>query len=238
MGRALGDVMERSLAFYEGYFARRGIATRGLPDLVAPVVSTADAGLPEHIEVLRGNGGAQAIDSLPAVRDRPGIPRVLVSRHALSARDEADAVARAAYRARAGGYAHSFAFGGGTAFVVETTVEHSVLSGPGPHTNHYLDPALGEDVGPPSTGSAARYDRLLELLEEIRPDSPEGVMRVLRDHHSRPQAICLHPNERDGDDAETVVFSMVCDLEAGRMWVSPGNPCTTAYQEIDVTEIG
>jgi isopenicillin-N N-acyltransferase-like protein len=329
IGRALGDVIERSLGFYEGYFARRGIASSDLPDLVAPFVATADAGLPDLMETIRGmaegamvsfwqlfavnafeelewaldtpgfapdrcssfvvtgegttllghneqwfagdagnlalvvdvgqdgdaavsptvacclpavgmnaRGGAQAIDSLPATGDRPGIPRVLVSRHSLDARDQADAVARAAFRARAGGYAHTFAFKGGAAFVVETTAEdHSVLSGPGPHTNHYLDPALGELAPQPSAGTVGRYDRLLALLEELRPDTPQGAMRVLKDHESRPQAICLHPDERDGDDAEAVLFSMVCDLETPRMWVAPGPPCTTPYEEIDLTDI-
>jgi hypothetical protein len=27
---------------------------------------------------------------------------------------------------------------------------------------------------------------------------------------------------------------MVCDLEAGRMWVAEGNPCTSPYEEIDL----
>jgi hypothetical protein len=30
------------------------------------------------------------------------------------------------------------------------------------------------------------------------------------------------------------MFSMIGELETGRMWVAPGNPCTTPYQELDV----
>jgi hypothetical protein len=33
-----------------------------------------------------------------------------------------------------------------------------------------------------------------------------------------------------------VVFSMVCDVESMRMWVSPGNPCTTPFEEIDAMD--
>jgi hypothetical protein len=36
------------------------------------------------------------------------------------------------------------------------------------------------------------------------------------------------------DEADAVVFSMVCDLEAGRLWVAPGPPCRTAYEEVDL----
>jgi hypothetical protein len=139
---------------------------------------------------------------------------------------------------RAGGYGHVFAFRGGDTFIVETTAtQHSLLSGSGPHTNHYLDPALGEAAPPPSMGSVSRYERLLALIEERHPETPEGVMHILRDHSSRPQAICRHPDPRDGDDAASVLFSMVCDVEAGLMWVAPGNPCTTEYQDVDLTGV-
>jgi isopenicillin-N N-acyltransferase-like protein len=120
--------------------------------------------------------------------------------------------------------------------MIETTARlSSVLEGPGPHTNHYLDPELASIGSAPSTGSLARYDRLLELAEEFRPDSPEGVMEILRDHGDEGGSICLHPDPADGEEAAAVVFSMVADLESGRMWVAPGNPCTVAYEEIDLS---
>ena len=54
---------------------------------------------------------AQGIQSLAANDDGVGIPRVLVSRHALVASSPADALRRATLPGRAGGYGHSFAFG-------------------------------------------------------------------------------------------------------------------------------
>jgi len=183
-------------------------------------------------------GGAQGVASLTAADDGMGVPRVLVSRHALEASDRLDAVRRAAHPNRAGGYGYTYAFRGGDAFMVETTAtRESVLEGPGPHTNHYLDPELGE-IGPqPSAGSAGRYDRLLQLIEEREPSTPEGMMDICRDHEGSPTAICLHADEGEGDEADAVVFSMVCDLEAGRMWVAGGNPCTHPYEEIDLTGV-
>jgi isopenicillin-N N-acyltransferase-like protein len=182
--------------------------------------------------------GAQGIASLTATDDGVGVPRVLISRHSLEATDRLDAVRRASHPDRAGGYGHTFAFAGGDAFMIETTrTRHSVLEGPGPHTNHYLDPELAE-LGPqPSAGSANRYDRLLQLIEEREPTTPEGVMDILRDHEGSPTPICLHPDAAEGDEAAAVVFSMVCDLEGGRMWVSGGNPCTFPYEEIDLAGV-
>jgi isopenicillin-N N-acyltransferase-like protein len=346
LGRELGDLIERSLSFYQGYLERRGLNPTELEDLLAPYLRAAARGLPEYVEMIRGlaagamasfweifavnaieelesqpgaggavsfleepggagpeiqprrprvdrcssftvagpgltllghneqwlagdrgnvavvieepaeggpivvsptvvcclpavgmndRGGAQAIQSLAASDERVGIPRVLVSRHALDAADRTDAVRRATVSGRAGGYGHVLAFRGGDAFTVETTARrHSLLSGPGPHTNHYLDPALAALAGPPSAGSAARYARLLELIEDRGPDTPEAVMDILRDHGGDPHSICLHPDEQAGEEAEAVLFSMVCDVVAGRIWVAPGNPCVTPYEGIDL----
>jgi isopenicillin-N N-acyltransferase like protein len=182
-------------------------------------------------------GGAQGIGSLTASDDRVGVPRVLISRHALEALDRGDAIARAGHEARAGGYGHVFAFAHGDAFAIETTAERlAVLEGPGPHTNHYLDPELAR-LGPePADGSVARLARLRELLSERPPTNVAEVMDVLRDHGSSPQSICLHPDPQEGDEASAVVFSMVADLEERRMWVAPGNPCENEYEEIDLTD--
>jgi len=184
---------------------------------------------------VNGHGGAQGIGSLTASDDRVGVPRVLVSRHALEAIDRQDALARAGHPARAGGYGHVYAFATGEAFVVETTAEQvAVLDGPLPHTNHYLDPRLAA-LGPePAPGSVARLERLRRLLDERRPSTVPEAMDILRDHGSTPQAICLHPDPAEGDEASAVMFSMVAELEEGRMWVAPGNPCEHDFEEIDL----
>ena len=184
---------------------------------------------------MNGLGGAQGIDSLTAEDDGVGVPRVLVSRHALEAGGRAGALRQAGLPGRAGGYAHVFAFRGGEAFTLETTArELAVLHGPGPHTNHYLDPKLAELGHEPSAGSLSRYERLRQLLEERPPSSPEGAMEILRDHDSFPQAICKHARPGAPEES-TVVFSMVCELESLRMWVAPGNPCETEYEEVELS---
>jgi len=187
---------------------------------------------------VNSHGGGQGIGSLTASDDRVGVPRVLVSRHALEAMDRDDAVARAGHPARAGGYGHVYGFANGDAFIVETTArELAVLDGPGAHTNHYVDERLAA-LGPePAAGSLARLARLRELLADRRPGDVASVMDILRDHGSEPQAICLHPDPDEGEEASAVLFSMVADLEDGRMWVAPGNPCETEYEEVDLSEV-
>jgi hypothetical protein len=56
-------------------------------------------------------------------------------------------------------------------------------------------------------------------------------MAILRDHESSPQAICKHASSGASEES-SVVFSMVCELESQRMWVAPGNPCETDYEEV------
>jgi isopenicillin-N N-acyltransferase-like protein len=187
---------------------------------------------------MNAHGAAQGIGSLTASDDGVGVPRVLVSRSSLEARDRADAIARAAMAGRAGGYGHVYAFAGGDAFTVETTGRrHALIDAPGPHTNHYVDPGLAEIAPEASEGSRARLARLRELLTERRPASPEDLMEIMQDHRSAPQAICLHPDPEEGDEASAVMFSMVAHVESKRMWVAAGNPCEHPYTEIDLPEL-
>ena len=187
---------------------------------------------------VNAHGVAQGIGSLTASDDGVGVPRVLVSRSSLEGRDRADALARASMLGRAGGYGHVYAFPGGDAFTIETTGQrHTLLDRPGPHTNHYQDPELAAMAPPASDGSVARLARLRTLLAERDPRTPEQLMDVMRDHDSTPQAICLHPDPAEGEEASACMFSMVVDVEARRMWVAEGNPCEHEYVEIDLTDL-
>jgi len=184
---------------------------------------------------MNAHGTAQGIGSLMAADDGVGVPRVLVSRSSLEARERVDAIARGAMPGRAGGYGHVFAFADGDRMVLETSGrQHRVLDSAPPHTNHYQSDLAG--LAPPaSEGSMARLHRLVAVLAERPPSSVEDLMELMRDHTSTPQAICLHPDEAEGEEASAVMFSMVCDVGARRMWVAPGNPCEHDYQEIDLS---
>jgi isopenicillin-N N-acyltransferase-like protein len=197
---------------------------------------------------------AQGIQSLTANDDGVGVPRVLVSRHALVASSPADALRRATLPGRAGGYGHSFAFGSGSAMSIETSATRFAVNGqPGSHTNHYTDPELADRAPPPSQGSLARLARLRALVEERSPATPAAIGKILADHGGGgPQTICEHGLEPEGsgepqggapvnrapaDEASAIVFSMICDLDLGRMWVAPGSPCVTPYEEVDLAGV-
>lgn len=182
---------------------------------------------------------AQGIQSLTANDDGVGIPRVLVSRHALVASSPADALRRATLPGRAGGYGHSFAFGSGSAMHIETSATRfAVDRSPGAHTNHYTDPELVGRAPAPSRGSLARLERLRALVEERSPATPAAIGEILADHGGGgPQTICEHDVDDPADEASAIVFSMICDLDLGRMWVAPGSPCVTAFEEVDLAGV-
>jgi len=183
---------------------------------------------------INGQGLAQSIMSLSADDDRVGIPRVLVSRHALGAAHAADAADRAGIEGRAGGYAHMLATADGETCVIETSSAwRGVLPGPGAHTNHYLH--RDAPAGDASPGSGARLERMTQLLAERPPTSPGEAMSLLADHEGKPQPICVHPREGHEED-DAIVFSMVCLPRAGRMWVAAGQPCEAPFEEIDLRE--
>jgi isopenicillin-N N-acyltransferase-like protein len=186
---------------------------------------------------LNRSGVGQAIMSLVANDDRVGVPRVLVSRSSLQATSVGDGLRRATPSHRAGGYAHLFASRGGDCATVETSAtRHAVVAGP-IHTNHYLDPELAASAPAPTSSSARRFGRATELFEAEAPTSPRRAMEVLADHTGGPDAICPHPRPDDGDEATAIVFSMVCDLGTDRMWVAPGRPCDTPFQQLDLAGV-
>jgi isopenicillin-N N-acyltransferase-like protein len=187
---------------------------------------------------INAHGGVQGIGSLTASDDGIGVPRVFVSRSSLEAHDRADAVSRATVAKRAGGYGHVMGFLDGDAFTIETTgAHHRVIDGAGPHTNHYFDPELAALAPEASPGSVGRLARLRELISHRDPQTPEELMGIMRDHGPGPQAICLHPDAAEGEEASTVMFSVVCDVSERRMWVAPGNPCEHVYEEIDLRSL-
>jgi hypothetical protein len=186
---------------------------------------------------INAHGCGQGIGSLMASDDGLGVPRVLVSRSSLESRTRADAIARATMPGRAGGYGHVYAFPDDALTVETTGRDHRVLDDAGPHTNHYQHPDLAKLAPPPSEGSQARLARLNTLIAEREPASPEALMGIMRDHDSSPQAICLHPEPDEGDEASAVMFSMVADVGARRMWVTLGNPCVSEYSEIDLADL-
>jgi hypothetical protein len=196
----------------------------GAPGFVAPTC----AGFLPAVG-MSSSGFAQGIDSLSAADDGFGIPRVVVSRLALGARDVEAAIGAACIGGRAGGYAHVLATLD-RQLVVETSASTAtVLNRVAAHTNHYLGSSAPSHSE--SARSSSRLHRAEELLRRNPPTTLDDCRELLADHHGTPEGICVH---EDGIEASGTVFGMACDLRSGRMIVSDGPPCLGSWHEFVV----
>jgi isopenicillin-N N-acyltransferase-like protein len=202
------------------------------PALLAPVVAGTLplVGLNEH-------GGAFGTMSLSATDERVGVPRALVARRLLDARDRDDALDRARLEGRAGGYSYLCAFPGGDACVIESTATTASLLEVTAHTNHALDPAVAATTCEPSDGSRSRLTRA-RVLTSTAPPTVDGVAGLLADHAGEGQDICVHPDPAQGDEGSTILFAMICETETRSMWLAPGHPCSADFQRFGFDDVG
>ena len=101
------------------------------------------------------------------------------------------------------------------------------------HANHCLHPELTpvKDEYNDLLQSCSRQRRVDVLLADAeRPLSVEQLQKVLSDHDNHPTSICRHPNDDPTTGYCRSVFSVVMEVDEGRMLVSRGNPCETPYQ--------
>lgn len=181
-------------------------------------------------------GGAVSVMSLRAHDDGEGVPRVLVSRHALGSRDAADAVRRATLDPRSGGYAYLWGWRDAGTLAIETTAHaHAMVSTPG-HANHYLDPDLAARTREPSASSRSRHARVCALVGSAPPTDLASAIAVLADHGADPP-ICQHPDPAEGDEADCLVFAMAVDLGADELWVADGNPCEGRIDRFEIRDL-
>jgi isopenicillin-N N-acyltransferase-like protein len=194
------------------------------PVVLAPVVAGT---LP--VVGLNELGGAFGTMSLSATDERVGVPRALVARDLLEARDPDDAFRRANLAERAGGYSYLCAFPGGETCTIETTSSTAALLAADEHTNHALDATVAAAACEPSEGSRSRLARARALVASTAP-TLDGMVGLLSDHSGVGQDICMHPEPADDPEASTILFAMVCESETRSMWIAPGHPCTAVVE--------
>ena len=204
-------------------------------DEVATVAPVAEGSLP--LVGMNARGGALGLMSLSGADERPGVPRALLGRDGIGAIDRADALRRATRPNRAGGYTYAYAFRGGDAFMLEVTATRKGLVDGATHANHALDPAVSELAAAPSDGSLSRQARAVSLITGNHPQTAQDLMCMLGDHGAEGQDICVHPEPAEGEEGSAIQFAMVCDVEAGVMWLAPGQPCSTPFQEFRLDDL-
>ena len=195
-------------------------------------LNVTQAGLIAYIG-LNDAGIGLCMNTLPAPSRPVGVPHYFVVRGVYQARslDAAVEAVRRARRAIPGNLL--LATPQGPADLEVTVDDVHVLTDPEgqvvTHTNHCLHPDLAHinDDFPELIQSGPRKRRVDALLAALpRPVGVEALKQVLRDHENHPTSICRHANDHPGDGFWISVFSVIMEVDAGRMHLSRGNPCT------------
>ena len=105
------------------------------------------------------------------------------------------------------------------------------------HTNHFVDPGLGDGEASELDldGSRAR----LELLETMRPETLDAAQELLCDHACTPESLCRHdtPSAIEGMPTAGTIVSVASETAAGRFHVAAGHPCTHAFPTYEVARL-
>jgi isopenicillin-N N-acyltransferase-like protein len=104
------------------------------------------------------------------------------------------------------------------------------------HTNHFLSERFARrDVSVwAMPDSPVRLQRLRAGVAAAPDHSLAAFRALLSDHANYPSGICCHPDPRMAPaDQGLTATSVLMDLDAGRMWLTDGNPCTEPYRELD-----
>ena len=169
---------------------------------------------------------------------RPGLPQMYPPRRVLESRTLKEALESAMPEGRASSFNNIVCSKEGELYSLEgSATQFEALYGEGGwlvHTNHYL----GEKMLPFERNphekfcSIVRYNRAKKLLgEALGRITPETIMKVQRDHLSRPDSICRHENPSDSEaDRVKTLFGSIVDLTAGRVYISGSTPCETDYR--------
>jgi hypothetical protein len=183
-------------------------------------------------------GAALGVMSLTARDERAGVPRSLVARRALEARDRSEAWRAVTMPDRAAGYSWCYAFADGETAVFETTAtEAAELAGATTHTNHALDDTVDAICPAATDGSRSRLARIRELTGDREAWTVTDACALLTDHGAVGDDICIHPDPADGPEASAIMFGMVADVANRTLWVAPDNPCRNAFESYPLDDV-
>jgi isopenicillin-N N-acyltransferase like protein len=210
-------------------------------------VSVVEAGLLAKTG-MNSSGLGVATNALVTDDDRgePGVPYHVLLRAFMDCENLSDALSMAQRGVRSSSANYLLAHRDGIAVNIEATPgdysrlflafpEQGVLL----HTNHFVSNAFDRrDVSLwVMPDSVIRLERLRSAVGTARAGSLslDTFRAALADHANYPSGICCHPDERmEPLDQGATVASVLMDLDARRMWVANGHPCTSPYRELDV----
>jgi isopenicillin-N N-acyltransferase-like protein len=220
------------------------VEQEGRPDFVTVV----EAGLLAKTG-MNSSGIGLTTNALVSDADRgvPGVPYHVALRGILDAETISDAFAVLQRGARSSSANYLLAHLDGLAVNIEGApggLDQLFLTFPTDgvllHTNHFTASRFaGTDVGLwVMPDSPFRLHRLVEQVAPKGKLSLDDFRSALADHANHPSGICCHPDPRWErlEQGETVA-SVLMDLDARRIWVADGRPCTTPYRELDYSTL-
>lgn len=169
---------------------------------------------------------------------RVGIPKMFPPRKVLECRSLLEALAASMPEARGSSFNNIVCSREGELYSMEgSATAFDAIYGAGGwlvHTNHYLSPKMLAFERNPHEKlcSILRYNRATKLLTaSLGRVTPETIMKIQRDHLSRPDSICRHENPADKEeDRVKTLFGSIVDLTAGEVYISGSTPCETEYR--------
>jgi isopenicillin-N N-acyltransferase-like protein len=205
------------------------------PDHEVPFLAMNYGGLLPNIGI-NAAGIAQCCDTVYPTDIRIGIPRVVISRAVLGARNLSQAIRHMVAPQRAAGYNHLLAHESGELYNVEVSARHFALinaeEGYLVHTNHYLDyqMQLIEDEPDELISTRVRYARALRLIKQTALHTYESLQTIQKDHMNFEDSICNHLIEDDNPlDREKTITALLMDLTTREIHATWGNPCCNVY---------
>jgi isopenicillin-N N-acyltransferase-like protein len=174
----------------------------------------------------------------------PGIPKMYPPRRVLESSTLKEALESAMPEGRSSSFNNIVCSKEGELYSLEgSATQFEALYGEGGwlvHTNHYVGEKMLRFERNPQEKfcSILRYNRAKKLLgEALGRVTPETIMRIQRDHLSRPDSICRHENPKDSEaDRVKTLFGSIVDLTAGTVYVSGSTPCETEYRVFRMAE--
>ncbi len=170
--------------------------------------------------------------------ERLGIPKMVAPRRVLESRTLKEALEAAMPPGRGSSFNNIVCSREGELYSLEgSATDFEALYGSGGwlvHTNHYVGAKMLRFERNPHQKfcSILRYNRARKLLEAaLGRVTPETIMKIQRDHLSRPDSICRHENPADSEAERTkTLFGSIVDLTKSEVYVSGSTPCETEYR--------
>jgi isopenicillin-N N-acyltransferase-like protein len=166
---------------------------------------------------------------------QPGVPRMLLVRKILAARNLTEAINASLLHPRASNYNMVITDASGEIYSIEgSATDYEALYGIEGylvHTNHYLAQRMRKyELDPYDiTTSMVRYNRANRLMRNNKGKITIDMLKeFLSDHTNYPGSLCRH-----GKEVKTT-FSVIINLSNLQMLLARGNPCSNSFYEYQI----